>query len=309
MGVMLVVKGKWLVIGDVRILHSGQLDFLLQFHHIFPEEAVGVHEILDRLAGVDHCGMIPAAEVLADRLEGLFGEGFGQVHSDLSRLNDLAFAGFLQQFIIGNIEILTDHTLYSFDSYLLTASFHEITEYLFCQFKVYFPLIKRRLCQKGDQSAFQLTYVAVDIISQIFNYFFWHFEPVVLHLPLENIDPRIIVRDLQVCTESPAEAAQQSFLQAVQILGWLVGRKDQLLTGLMKMIEDGKEGILGFLSPVEELDVVDDQDVHQLIEMDEIVDGIVAAMVDELVDEFFGTHIQYDFVLMQALDLVAYGLC
>ena len=77
-------------------LHRRQLYLLLQFHHIFAEKAVGIHQIFDGLAGVNDGGMVAAAEMLADGLEGIFGEGFGQVHGDLSRLNDLTFAGFLQ---------------------------------------------------------------------------------------------------------------------------------------------------------------------------------------------------------------------
>ena len=57
-----------------QVLHGGQLDLLLQFHHVFPEEAVRVHQVFDRLAGVDHCSMITTAKMLADRFQGIFGE-------------------------------------------------------------------------------------------------------------------------------------------------------------------------------------------------------------------------------------------
>src|ERR1700733_12931593 len=76
----------------------------------------------------------------------------------------------------------------------------------------------------------------------------------------------------------------------------------------MQMIENGKKGILGLLRTVDELHIIDDQYVHQLVEMDEIVDGIVSAMVDELVDELFGAYIQYHFMLVQALDLISDSL-
>jgi len=86
-------RGRW---AAGRLLHRGQLDLLLQFHHVFPEEAVGVHQILDGLAGVNDGGVVTAAEMFADGFEGVFGECFGQVHSNLPRLNDFSFAGFLQ---------------------------------------------------------------------------------------------------------------------------------------------------------------------------------------------------------------------
>ena len=77
-------------------LHRGQLNFLLEFHDVLAKETVGVHEILDGLARMDHGGVVAAAEVFTDGLERILGEGFGQVHSNLPRLNDLSFAGFLQ---------------------------------------------------------------------------------------------------------------------------------------------------------------------------------------------------------------------
>ena len=79
-----------------RILHGSELHFLLEFHDVLAEETVGVHKVFDGLTGVDDGGMVPAAEVFTNGFEGIFGESFGQVHSDLPRLNDFAFAGFLQ---------------------------------------------------------------------------------------------------------------------------------------------------------------------------------------------------------------------
>ena len=94
MGGILVVKtDDW---GMAMALHGGKLHFLLQLHHVFPEEAVRIHQVFDRLAGVNDRGMVATAEMFADRFQGIFGESFGQVHSDLPRLNDFAFAGFLQ---------------------------------------------------------------------------------------------------------------------------------------------------------------------------------------------------------------------
>src|ERR1700678_4574688 len=77
-------------------LHRRQLHFLLKFHDIFAKEAVGIHQVLDGLAGMDDGSMITTAKVFADGFEGILGKGFGMVHSDLPRLDDLALAGFLQ---------------------------------------------------------------------------------------------------------------------------------------------------------------------------------------------------------------------
>ena len=96
MGVMLMVKAICWVGSGPEVLHGGELYFLLELHHIFAEKAVGIHQVFDGLAGMDDRGMVATAKMLADGLEGVFGEGFSQVHSNLPCLHDLSFAGFLQ---------------------------------------------------------------------------------------------------------------------------------------------------------------------------------------------------------------------
>ncbi len=53
------------------------------------------------------------------------------------------------------------------------------------------------------------------------------------------------------------------------------------------MVEYGEKCILCFFSSVEKLHIVDDQDIYKLVKMNKIIDGIVPAVVLELVDEFF----------------------
>ena len=77
---------------------------------------------------------------------------------------------------------------------------------------------------------------------------------------------------------------------------------------MVQVIENCKESILRTLSLVEKLNIIDDQHINQLIKMYEVVDSIVAAMVHELVDEFFRAHIQYNLVGIHLLYFVANGL-
>src|SRR6188768_3268381 len=74
------------------------------------------------------------------------------------------------------------------------------------------------------------------------------------------------------------------------------------------MIEDGEESILRFFSTVEKLHIVNDQYINQLIKMNEIIYGIIAAMVNKLVNEFLGAYIQYHFVRLHPFYFVTDGL-
>ena len=73
----------------------------------------------------------------------------------------------------------------------------------------------------------------------------------------------------------------------------------------MQVIEDGKKCILALFCPVEELYIINDQYVNQLVKMYEIIDGIIAAVVYELIDEFLGTDIQYHFIMVGSSHFIA----
>src|SRR5574343_682053 len=75
------------------------------------------------------------------------------------------------------------------------------------------------------------------------------------------------------------------------------------------MIEDGKKCILTFFCTAEELNIVNNQYINQLIEMNKIIDCIVTAMINKLINKFFTAHIQNHFGWMQSFHFSSDGLC
>ena len=117
-------------------LHSGQLNFLLEFQYTFLEKTVGIHKILYRLATVNDRGMIAASEMFPDRFQRILGKRLRQVHGDLAGLHDLTLAGLLQELVVRNIKILTYHFLDRINGDLLAGRFYKIPEYFLGQFEV-----------------------------------------------------------------------------------------------------------------------------------------------------------------------------
>ena len=70
----------------------------------------------------------------------------------------------------------------------------------------------------------------------------------------------------------------------------------------MEVIEDVKEYILRFLFAAEELYIVNDEYIHHLVKMTEIVDSVVPHGVDELMREPFRAHIQNSLIRLAILD-------
>ncbi len=75
------------------------------------------------------------------------------------------------------------------------------------------------------------------------------------------------------------------------------------------MIKDGKESVLAFFGTGKKLHIIYNQYIYQLVKVYEIVNGIVAAMVLKLVDEFFAAYIQYHFVGMCTFYIITDSLC
>src|SRR5664279_863501 len=76
----------------------------------------------------------------------------------------------------------------------------------------------------------------------------------------------------------------------------------------MQVIEYGEKGILRFFCSVEKLHIINNQHIDQLIKMDKVIDGIIAAVIDKLVYEFLRAHIQNHFIVVGTTHFVAYCL-
>ena len=53
----------------VIFLHSGKLNLLSKFYHVFTEKAVGIHKVFHRLTTMDNSCVVTAPKMFAARLE------------------------------------------------------------------------------------------------------------------------------------------------------------------------------------------------------------------------------------------------
>src|SRR6476646_4132404 len=77
----------------------------------------------------------------------------------------------------------------------------------------------------------------------------------------------------------------------------------------MEVIKNSKQCILRFFSFIEKLNIINDQHIDQLIKMNKIINSIVAAVIHELVNELFRTHIKNYPIGMISFYVVTNGLC
>ena len=77
----------------------------------------------------------------------------------------------------------------------------------------------------------------------------------------------------------------------------------------MEVVEDMEEDVLSLLFVWEELNIIHDQHIDQLIEVNEIIDGVVFDRVKELIGKFFRWNIENCLVREVRFCFITDALC
>ena len=129
-----------------------------------------------------------------------------------------------------------------------------------------------------------------------------------LGLLLQDRDFGLQVRRLDVGDQSPLEAAAQPVFNLGQLLRRAVAGDHDLPHALVQGVEGVEELFLGALLVHQELDVVDQQDIHVAILVAEAGHLAVAQRVDHVVGEALAGDVADGLFRRPQLDLVADGL-
>ena len=93
---------------------------------------------------------------------------------------------------------------------------------------------------------------------------------------------------LEVHVEAALEAASQPVGEVLELGDRTVAGEDHLLVGVVEGVEGMEELFLAAELVLEEVDVVDEEDIHVAVLVLEGLGGLVVDGLDELVGEFLG---------------------
>src|SRR5207245_4477966 len=111
-------------------------------------------------------------------------------------------------------------------------------------------------------------------------------EAVVLGLLLQNGDLGLEVRGLDVRNQSPLKPRTQTFFDGIDVFRQAVRGNDNLLLLLVERVEGVKKFFLGALFSRDELDIVDEQDIHGVETVAETDHAVKAQRIDHFNREF-----------------------
>ena len=285
---------------------DGQL--LFQVFQVLAEVLVCFAEVVYRAAGVKHCRVVFSAAVQSDVGQGRLRHLLGKVHGNLAGLNDFALAGLALEKLDGQVEIVAHHLLDVVDADLAGGVLDKLVNHVLGQIQGDRLAVQAGLRHERNQRAFKFTHVGRDAVREVLDDLTRQLDAVGVHLLFQDGHARFQRGDLEVGTESPLEAGQQALLHALHLHRRLVRRQHNLLSGLVQVVKDVEEHVLCLLLAAEELHIVDDQHIHHLVEVAEVVDRVVAHCVDELVREALGAHIQHRLVRLTVFDFQPNGV-
>ena len=183
----------------------------------------------------------------------------------------------------------------------LTADAHGATDDTLRQCKVYLGIVDQAVSHQRCDNTFQITNALIHRLRDVINDRCGNLQAIATNLVEQDITAQRSVGRLQFSQQTPLEAREQSLFHPLQSHRRAVGSQDELATVLMQVIEDMEESKLCLLQRCELLNIIDDEDIDVLIEIDEVVDGVLTHTVGILNLEQVGGDVEDPQLGMQFL--------
>ena len=160
----------------------------------------------------------------------------------------------------------------------------------------------------GNDDTLKVAHAVTYVFGNIIHNFRRELKAIPANLVAQDVTAKFDGRLLQFGHHAPFEARDETFLYALQQYGRAVGSEDELFTVLMQVVEDVEERVLRLRYPRKFLYVVNDEHVNGLVEVDEVIDRIVAHRVGILHLKQMGGHVEHPLIRIQFFDFGADGV-
>ena len=270
---------------------------------------VVLHQVLDALDGVEHGGVVPAVELLADLLQRQVGHAADEIHGDLAGQGDVlgpALApegGGLEVVVLA--DLVDDHVGGGHDVRLvLEHILHRPDHGALVHRVAHQVLIGHDLVHR----ALDLPDVGGDVLGDELEQELGQLHPHADGLVFDDGHAGLVVGGLNVGQQAPLEAGLQPVLQAEHLLGRAVGGEDDLLFQLVQGVEGMEHLLLGRVPAGDELHVVHQEHVGAPVFLPEFGVAALADGLDQLVGEGVALDVHHLIVRVVVVDGVGDGV-
>ena len=154
---------------------------------------------------------------------------------------------------------------------------------------------------------FQLPDVGFQLVGDVLAHLRRHIQVHQLRLPADDGHPGLEVRRLDIRQQAPFKPGLQPVLQRLDLLRGPVGGQDDLLAVLMQRLKGVEELLLCALLAADKLDIVHQQHICRPVLVVELVGGVVADRLDDLIGELLPFDVDAVVIRVVFLDLVHDG--
>ena len=255
------------------------------------ESPVAVHTLADLVAGMNHRGMVPSTESLANGRVGRTDDFARQIHRNLACQRDMLRAPLGADLGDREAEMGGDGVLNLGDAGRCDDPPGLSRENFLSKPEVHLPVGQGSHRAKAGDGPFDLTHVISDAFRNKVTDFIGDFQSGLDCLGLDDGDPGLDLRGLDIRGQTPFEPIPKAFFQIRNILGEFVGSQDDLLVRLMQRIEGMEELFLSSFAAGQELRIVQNEQVHLAEAVLEIRHLVLSQRGDQIVDERFAGEI------------------
>ena len=237
--------------------------------------------------------MIAAAESVPDAAEGAFRELSGQIHRDLARERDVFRPTFAVHVRETEIVVLDDALLDQIDADAEFALFlKRLAEKLLDVVHRKLALHQIGIETDADQSPFQTSEVGPDAVGDEPEDLVGDVEIHQRRLLADDCEPGFVIGLPDLRRQTPLKARDQPLFQVLDLADRTITRDDDLLMVFVERVEGVEELLLDTLFAGEELDVIDQENVHLAIPLPETPDLVVLDRLDVFVGELLRRDVE-----------------
>ena len=144
------------------------------------------------------------------------------------------------------------------------------------QFHVDIAVIDHRISHERIDDAFQVSHTTIGRVGNILNHLFREIESVVLYFAVQDVAAELHIGSFQFSYQSTAESGYKALVHTLQINRRSVACQNNPASVAHQMVEDMEESVLCFQCSDPLLNIVHHQHINCLVEVDEVVEGIIA---------------------------------
>ena len=208
---------------------------------------------------MDGSSVVFAAQLIGNLWEAHVELAAQQVHGNLSRHNDMLSPLSTTDFFAVDLEMASSLIDNLLGGEMLRTTAPDIAKQTLRRHHIRGDAAHLGISKKLIKRTLELADVCLDVLGKILHSVAFKRYASEARLGLDDRAARLEVRHLNINRHPPLKAATQALRQGRDAVWWLVATDDNLLVGLMEGVEGMEELLLSFLTPSNELHIVDDQ--------------------------------------------------